>query len=225
MNFTSMNQGKGKKKEIRYLKRNEFEQGNILGVTTLRSKRKNEDTDTLNEKYAVKDHLFGYTLGYIQVDEESYIRYKTRLPFILLFFIGMLLFYLLSPSSTPSKLQHIISGEPIDTTRNPEPQQSMDMTVVFGHPTQVITEANPYILFINDKDNTVYFQYDLIDEATQKVVTSTDMFPPNSMVKVNLKEVLSVGEYSFTLHFNTFDLHTMEACSSGIEERVKVIVQ
>lgn len=96
------------------------------------------------------------------------------------------------------------------------------LTEIVGQANVTINEKNPYLLLINSPNNQVYFQYDVM--LNDEVLESTDVFLPDSMVKVNLYKKLQPGNYDIVLKLSTYDIDT-QVENTGANSIVKVVVE
>lgn len=172
--------------------------------------------------------------GYIKVGENTYISIiKTNflLIFIPIGIIGLLLVGLsisgiinppnpnIDPDTTESL--EIETGEDI-SFEEPSEEATQENITIPGYANLYVTGEYPEIHLINPEGNTVYFRY--IIKNGEEVLHETKAIEPNKMVRVNLKELLPVGEYTLTFVIETFDLETQAGCN-GASQEVRILVK
>lgn len=115
-----------------------------------------------------------------------------------------------------------ITGNPYaiaDTTEwDGENQQSgksseayTDQIAIPGYAMIYVTEENRDVKLINPTNNTVFFKYDIKDEAGNTLL-STDLIPPGQMIKEDFYDIAQSGSATYVFSISTFDVDTYEQC-------------
>lgn len=114
------------------------------------------------------------------------------------------------------------NAEPIEI---PEPyvdEYGSEMTEIIGYENVVLSAQEPYVYIVNAKNNTVYLKYDIY--LNDRLLSSTDLIPPNKMVEVELFSKLDAGDYQLRYQIESYDLEDSEECLANVTQLVKISV-
>lgn len=115
----------------------------------------------------------GFTVGYIAISDQLFIRVTTWFPIIILSFLGLLCLLISLRGCTPTAEDPVLPSETFDpnldedatdyTGQQPKNPSEQESTVIPGFFKFTASQSNPYIQLYNPEDNTVYFQYEIYE--------------------------------------------------------------
>ena len=174
-----------------------------------------EKLDYENSIYYVRPFIFGVTTGYIEVNDNEFIKVREHsllMILILLLITGCMVlmgnFFLKEPGSVFETVGEKIEEYIGDTASITE------YTEVPGlHSSYSLTENNKEIFLVNPEGNTVYFKYTLYIDG--EAVYESGHVEPGKMVKANLYDILGGGRYAVDVTVSTLDVDTHEVCNGA----------
>ncbi len=214
--------------------------GNIQVVGSMNPQKpiSTKNSDLMIIESDGKEHLFEITsskariLGYLEVEENTYVSVVKSncrvwmIILILLLGLGLgILWNEMNLESLATGIQDDFFVEEGDDIVYDEPiyQESVQETITIpGYANLIISSDMPSISLINPEGNTVYMKYIILEGKT--IIYETKAFEPNKMVKVNMRELLSVGEHCLNFLIQTFDLETQESCN-GANQKVNILIK
>lgn len=222
------------KKEFKNFEKETTEAICIVGETVLKKydkdKHKKYDfvilTDDKDQKeYLVKQDYKGFKSKYLQIADDKFVLVRTRIPFIILMILLLLLIYplsgLLVREESPVRDIPIV-GDIIEEYVTPTAQN--ESTTIAGlRSSYTLTESNKEIYLVNPDGNTVHFKYVLYVNGEQ--IYETDYIQPNRMIKANIYDLLDAGTYTLDLVLTTIDVDTHEDCTPVNLQTEVVIVK
>lgn len=217
-----------------------YKKGDTNSCISLEEDKDTSDSDKLQNKEEVnyyyiinkKQGKFSFLIGYIKVDENTYIGVYNRIFFIIWWFpFVFLLLLIIGFSSCCSSCSLKSCGkdryiEESIESKIPSMKNIADTVLSDGNVTNddkfipeegsiefsgydlVYADAeSPYILLENPKSNDVYFTYTIINNETNKVILpETDLIKPGTALKWNAYETLTTGEYQVSMKIFTYDM-------------------
>lgn len=179
-----------------------------------------------------KQGKFSSLVGYIKVDENTYIGVYKRIFLIIWWFPFILLLLLIIGFSSccsscslklegkdgyieedienkTSSVKNIADTVPSDgNVTNDDKFIPEEGSIEFsGYDLVYADSESPYILLENPKSNDVYFTYTIINNETNEVILpETDLIEPGTALRWNAYEVLSAGEYQISMKIFTYDM-------------------
>jgi hypothetical protein len=179
-----------------------------------------------------KQGKFSSLIGYIKVDEDTYIGIYKRIFLIIWWFpLILLLLIIIGFSSCYSscslklgvKDKHVegsIGDKNLNiktladtvlsdgNVTNNDKFIPVEGSIEFsGYDLVYADSESPYILLENPKSNDVYFTYTIIDNETNEVILpETGLIKPGTALKWNAYETLTEGEYQVSMKIFTYDM-------------------
>ena len=140
-------------KNVPYITKKEFKKIDnpiIIGKTRLKKYDSNSDekVDLLyfeNEQYEVKEKIFGFKKGYIDVGDNNYILLKSRIPFLFLLFfliLLLLLLFLCKPENKRVEDPSIIEPPVQEEIKVPENSSNEETTIFEDEPIKQESNNN-----------------------------------------------------------------------------------
>lgn len=171
----------------------------------------------------------GPVLGYIKVDENTYIEVKKSLFILIPIFFGILilgicLFTFLPSGDTPTDNPlHIAEGQDWDGNlpSNGDPDAkpaSAESITIPGYADLYVSSEKPSVQLINPDGNTVYMVYSI--SYNDEVIYETDgAIPAGQMVEADLYNVFNgaAGTYDLTFKISTYDANTNAPCNGATQ--------
>ena len=116
-----------------------------------------------------------------------------------------------------SKENHLLKVSDIQVTDEVSNKiESKKTTKIIGDDLDYLSKNNPYIYLRNDKDNSVYLQFDVCEN--DEVVYSSNLIEPGKLEQINICSLLSTGEHKLVYHITSYDLESHKILLSGIKQ-------
>lgn len=192
--------------------------------------RRNVRVVGLETKLCYDKKFTWYTKGYLNVEENTYVRYcRSWIPILILIlglcFCGILGYSgykIYEKNNTPTKYvetdpnyeddQYIWEGDLPKSGK--DSVASEDTTTFPGYGVVVINKETPTVDLVNPIVNTVDFTYTLCDTEGKELYTTSKIRPGKYVPFAIGKLYNIVGSYQLSLIINTYDINTGEECVS-----------
>lgn len=202
----------------------------IYGVLNIPYTQKYIDKHNLEckvAKYDVKsaketsNNLFYKTVGYVQVDNDKYIRLVKHsiIPLLLLLILlaGLIMGICFSSNEQIQNEIDEVTGNSItqqeESTNNDTNMAENHYLYVWNKKT--VDETHKTVALVNHPDNDVYLCYDIYDE-NGALLDTTGAFKPNTQIDYDFYTLFKgkEGKYNLSLLVNVYDLETKEPLCS-----------
>lgn len=213
----------------------------IVGSTFFKERNDDNDKDYIEiegKTYLISDGRASFTKGYLYVGNNEFVRVATRIPFILLFILFIilimgLLFALHSCSNSnndsyikPTETSVVLpidgtdsgSTVPNQTSHSENMEEYIEISVF---PEIVVDSTTPNIPLYNSENNTVYFVFKIYENET--LLHQTGLIPPGYRVQWNAKDVLNVGTHDLTFVIECSDVDTLAPCDGATTHCVVIV--
>lgn len=187
------------------------------GVVEIRFTEKYVEKHTLNYPYAKFDlfnskdtgkNLFLKTIGYAEVEKNTYIRLVKHsvIPFIILLFLILFLIctIFLSNSKTDKPVLNFENQMPYHEEIVENQSSSSDEVAIVLKQKYVVSKENPNIQLQNYKENTKYLSYQIL--YNNNIIGKTDLIKPGNVVDFNIySQFNQKGTYPIVLKIYSYN--------------------
>ena len=192
-------------------------------IGTLLLETEGHDTVEVNID-SKKPRFFCESIGYTKVAEGAYVEVTKPANLFWVQLLVFLMFFLEIYSVIQedfTSMQEVgtrIVEDVVDFSGNPNksnPNTNEGNITFAGYNSLYVDDNSPIVYLMNPDVNDVYFTYVVRDAATGYILLpETGLIEPGKAYAWNVKETLSVGEYTVYFEVNTFEMNDVQtACA------------